>query len=232
MRRQVRAHRSSGPASVPSLAWRLREDERGSSLVEYAMAVSLFFLLFFAVIDFGRMLHDWVMAEKAVQMAARTAAVRNPVCGVDSLPTSNLRGSATGSRFGNSCSTEPGTCAGEESEAVFCSGPATPPTCPVDGAGYTTTIQEIWCKYGPLMPPNAAPDNLRFTYTFDPQMNFLGGPYVPVVTVELQDLDFVFVSPLEGLAAVFGAIIDLDGISFPPMSVSLPGEDLALGTAG
>ena len=67
-------------------------------------------------------------------------------------------------------------------------------------------------------------------------MNFLGGPYVPVVTVELQGVPWNMFSPLLGLARLAGAANTTEGDTyapvFPPMSVSLPGEDLALGNAG
>ena len=82
---------------------------------------------------------------------------------------------------------------------------------------------------------NATPANLRFRYSFDPNLGFLGGPYVPLVTVELQNLNFDFFSPLAGLASLAGATPSGNlgaAIPFPPMSVSMPGEDLALGIDG
>jgi hypothetical protein len=66
-------------------------------------------------------------------------------------------------------------------------------------------------------------------------MGFLGGPYVPVVTVEMEDVTFDFVTPLAGLATIAGATGGSSigsTLTLPSMSVSLPGEDLAQGENG
>jgi hypothetical protein len=74
---------------------------------------------------------------------------------------------------------------------------------------------------------------MRFQYDFDPNLGFLGGPYVPRVTVELQNLNFTFATPLSGLAALAGGGQGPGAtLTFPTMSTSLPGEDLALGDQG
>ena len=204
---------------------RLRRDDRGSALVEYAISVAMFLVLFFALLDFGRLLYNWVMAEKAMQMAARIAAVRPAVCA--GVPESNERGaSKLPTRFGDACSSGDDVCAGDASDDISC-----------DGATESATATEIWTAVADILPPNATRANLLFTYGYDREMNFLGGPYVPVVTVELQDLSFDFVSPLLGLAQVAAGqtVTEYDpwkGIPFPSMSVSLPGEDLALGENG
>lgn len=213
---------------------RLRRSERGAALVEYAVTMALFFLLFFAIIDFGRLLYNWVMTEKATQMAVRIAAVRPAVC--LGVPDTNLRGSGstTEDRFGTGCDARDNMCAGESVTVAPCALPDTI-TCPA--ASTAGTGGEIWCRIRDLLPPNSKPSNLRFAYSFDRDMNFLGGPYVPVVTVEVTGLTFEFVSPLLGLGNL-AAGRDTSGpttygnIPFPSMSVSLPGEDLALGVNG
>ena len=107
-----------------------------------------------------------------------------------------------------------------------------PASC--SGVGTNATTAEIFAKIRPLLPAGATEGNLRFTYRFDPNLGFLGGPYVPMVTVDLQGLEFVFVSnlglmitPITGQQTTLGANIPL-----PRMSISVPGEDLALGPAG
>lgn len=204
---------------------RLRREEDGTTLVELAFVIAIFLLLFFAVLDFGRLSYNWAMAEKAVQMAARMAAVRPAVCA--GLPTTNLAGTGNTARFGTVCSSATATCAGETA------GPG--PSC--SGSTTNATANQIFTSVQGLLPGNATAENLKFTYTYDPAMNFLGGPFVPVVTVELQNLQFNFASPLLGLARLAGAANTGAGnkpspLTFPPMSVSLPGEDLALGQAG
>lgn len=189
----------------------------GATLVEFGLVVSLFFLMFFAMIDFGRMGFHYVAAEKAVGVAARVAAVRPPAC--TGVPQLNERLSGTTERFGSSCSAGGGIC-------------VNPGTISCTGNLSNATVAEIWPLIQGALPISATAANLRFRYSYDENLGFLGGPYVPVVTVELQDLDFTFISPLVGSAV--GAVASGSGanIRFPPLSVSLPGEDLALGESG
>lgn len=201
---------------------RLRQDESGTTLVELAFVISLFLLMFFMLLDFGRLSYNWVMAEKAVQVAARMAAVRPPVCA--GLPNTNLAATGSTARFGTSCNNATAICQGEVA--------APTPACSGD---VSATGNQIFASVAGLLPGNATAANLRFSYTYDAEMNFLGGPYVPIVTVELQNLQFQFASPLLGLARLAGANETGNTpspLSFPSMSVSLPGEDLALGDAG
>ena len=70
----------------------------------------------------------------------------------------------------------------------------------------------------------------------DAQLNFLGGPYTPVVTAELINVDFDFVMPIAPLAALAAndpSIMSSNAtsITIPAMSTSVPGEDLASGIA-
>lgn len=199
---------------------RFRSDQSGAGLVEYSLVILLFLFLLFVIIDFGRLANAWVAANKATQIAARLASVRPPAC--PGVPTLHARGTATGSiTFGTMCRAKTGVCA--DPGTFTCQGSSTDPTS-----------AEIVQAIRPLMPPGAQVTNLRFSYSFDPDLGFLGGPYVPMVTVEFTDVDFTFVSqlgrmltPLTGNTTSLGS-----NISMPGMSASLPGEDLALGTEG
>ena len=83
--------------------------------------MGLFLGLTFALVDFGRAFFQWVMAEKATQIAARVAAVRVPAC--SGVPSLNLKRSPNDAsvRYGLSCAdaslpcADPGsvTCAGD-----------------------------------------------------------------------------------------------------------------------
>lgn len=232
-------------APHPSLLRRLRRSDRGGTIVEYALSVALFLLLLFAALDFGRMLYNWNMAEKAMQLAARTAAVRNALpaalCGGVEVPATNLRGALAGSTpYGRDCRRADGAnlCGTAATQSIQCTLPdalAAANACTFAAGAIPSTQAEIWCRIQPILPHNARPSNIRVRYDFDPRMNFLGGPYVPTVTVELQNLNFSFISPLMGLAsAAAGASMgpEFGAVPFPSMSVSLPGEDLALGDAG
>jgi len=200
------------------------QDEKGATLVEFAVVLSIFLLLFFGLIDFGRLGFHYVNAEKAMQVAARVSAVRPPAC--PGVPLINARGPTPGGTlppdFGTSCRAGGNICANVGT--ISCSGSAANPTA-----------NEIWGLIAGALPNDAAVGNLKFSYTYDNNLGFLGGPYVPVVTVELQNLDFKFVSPLGTLAGLAGATASPSlgaDIPFPPMSVSLPAEDLALGENG
>ncbi len=55
---------------------RLRETERGQSLVEFAMVLPLFLLLLFSIVDFGRAFYTWLVVTNAAREGARAAAVQ------------------------------------------------------------------------------------------------------------------------------------------------------------
>lgn len=187
-------------------ARRFLREESGAGLVEYALVILLFLTLLFAIIDFGRLGFAIVSANKANQIAARIAAVRDAVC--PGVPDRNGRGSDTSATFGTLC----------RAGANVCIDPDVPP-CPGDATHPTSA--EIFAAIRPLMPPNTSIEDIRFRYSFDPNLGFLGGPYTPIVTVEFAEVGFRFVVPLWGNAL---------NITLPNMSVSLPGEDLNSGS--
>lgn len=199
-------------------------DETGATLVEYGLALALLLLIAFGIIDFGRLAFHVIAAEKAVQSAARIAAVRPPACA--GLPALHQRGTfssgAVPPRYGTSCGAAEGICANPG--AVTCTASAA-----------NATAAEVWTFLSVTLPNDATIANVAFRYDHDPDLGFLGGPYVPVVTVQLQNLDFTFVSPLSQLAAlaIGGATAQTNAlggtIAFPALSASLPGEDLAHG---
>ncbi|WP_135507167.1 TadE/TadG family type IV pilus assembly protein [Roseovarius aestuariivivens] len=199
---------------------RFSQDEAGGVLVEFAIVVSLFLFLFMALLDFGRLSYSGVTAQTASQIAARIAVVRPPACA--GVPQIHQRGSAAPPpRFGTSCSAGAGVCLSVAT--VSCSGSAS-----------NATASEIWTRINPLLPHGTTIDSLQFSYAFDPNLGFLGGPYTPMVTVELDLDDFQFVSPLASLANAAGATSSPIGSSatYSSFSVSLPAEDLALGESG
>lgn len=193
--------------------------ESGATIVELAIVLAVFLLIFFGLLDFGRLGFNAVLAQKATQTAARIAVVRPPLCG--GLPATNQRADP------GDTSTPLGTdCAGGVCVAVADA------RCSLATAVNEDTADEIWNRIRPLLPGNATRAAIEVTYSYDPAMNFLGGPYVPLVTVEITGLQFDFVSPLGGLAALAngGDPGNLgDSFLFPGFSVSLPGEDLRHG---
>ena len=213
--------------------------EDGATMVELAIVLPLFLLIFLGLIDFGRLAFHFVSAEKAVQMSARIAAVRPAAC--NGLPTINSRGGytdASGPRYGTNCSYATGVCL--DPQVAACTGAA------AATADAQATVDEIWNKLQFALPNDPTADfdksNITFSYEFEPGMNFLGGPFVPVVTVTIEELPFRFVSPLGALAelAANGATAETDALTtattgfkiFSDFSATLPGEDLASGTNG
>ena len=193
-------------------------DEHGGTLVEFGLVTAIFLFVLFGLIDFGRIGFSYVMAGKATDRAVRMAVVLPPAC--DGLPERNVRGPLEGEtetlKFGASCNIDNALCAdpGEIS-------------CTASQANATAT--QIWNSVRSIMPSNATQANLRFTYEFTPDLGFLGGPYTPVVTVEIQNLNFEFVTPLGALATLAGATGQGGqgtDYAFPGMSASLPAEAL------
>lgn len=219
-----------------------RRDEAGTTMVEFAICITLFLLIFFAVLDFGRLAYNWVMAEKAMQRAARIASVRTPMC--TGVPATNLRADISDTTFpsGTVCRASQGLC--------FAANPA---PCTLADVSQSNRLglqaaSEIWTAIRPMLPDNATSANVLIRYEFDPQLGFLGGPYTPLVTAELVgqateggdfgDFTFTFVTPLSALAAATGARntngIPNEGatIPFPSVSTTLPAEDLNVGGRG
>lgn len=194
-------------------------DQSGGVLVEFAIVISLFMFLFAALLDYGRLSYSGVTAQSAAQLAVRTAIVRPPAC--VGVPETHVRGSNTVPRFGTSCSAAADVCAAVAT--VTCTGVAT-----------NATANEIWTRINPLLPFNSTIDMLQFTYSYDSNLGFLGGPYTPMVTVELNLSDFQFASPLAALANAAGATNSAlpSTATYSSFSVSLPAEDLASGESG
>jgi len=55
----------------------------GSNLIEYALTVIIFFLMFLGVVDFGRALYTYHFVSSAARTAARWAAVNGSTCNND-----------------------------------------------------------------------------------------------------------------------------------------------------
>lgn len=230
-------------------------DEAGASLIEYTVVIMLFLLVFFAILDFGRLGFNWVMTEKAMQRAARIAVVRPPVCaGVPETIT--LLGGSTAD-FGTLCRVG-GVCepvnSGNPQQCVLSASSIDCNSADVN----SDTATEIWCILQPILPENATPQNIRMSYTYDQNLGFAGGPYMPMVEVGVvtladelaiggvaDELRFNFITPLPALAAwmsgggttsnIADTTADTDSLAdipFPDLSVSMPGEDLNQGNNG
>ncbi len=197
-------------------------NRNGSVLTEFAVVLPLFLILLFSIIDFGQIYLRWILAEKATDIAARIAAVRPPVCAnVTDFNDQTFVSQFFDVPFGTSC----------VALLFICSEPVTR-SCTGDEA-IGDTFDEIIASAGGLLPATLAPSNLRFTYQTT-GLGFLGGPYIPTVTVEIVgDVEVPFITPLGPLLATFyGGGTGLDNPSMPSMRATLPAEDLVEGGPG
>lgn len=199
---------------------RFLRDESGAAMVEFAMVAGLFFLMLFQLLDFGIFASTNVIAEKSTQVAARVAAVRPPACA--GVPERLAVGTASPEpRAGTSCRAVANACAVQAT--VSC----------VGDAG-NSTASEIWDRISTSLPGGTQISDLNFIYAQDQNLGYVGGPYVPEVTVELTLPAFSFSAPIGALAGLVSN--GTGGFSGSPqyrtISISLPGEDLAIGTDG
>jgi len=196
---------------------RFLSDERGGPLAEFALVIGLLFVFTIFIFEISRFYMRSAMAEYATQLAVRVAAVRPAVC--PGVPDVNERAAGTTGRFGTMCS----------DPSAPCDVPATQ-TC--TGLAGNAVVDEIFGIVGPLLPSNATPANLQFQYEAT-NLGFLGGPYVPMTTVRLQNVQHQLILPIGQLFAPWGGGGGGNGsIPLGPMTATMPGEDLNAGTGG
>jgi hypothetical protein len=156
------------------------------------------------------------MAEYATHLAVRIAAVRPPIC--PAVPDFNERAGGSTARFGTMCSDPSAPCV-----AV--------PTQTCAGVGGNTVVDEIFATIQPLLPNGATPANLQFAYE-STNLGFLGGPFIPMTSVNLQNLQHQFILPLGDLFAPWGGAGGSGVVALGPLRATMPGEDLNVGTDG
>ena len=196
----------------------LLRDERGGPLAEFALVIGLLFVVGIFVFEVSRFFMQAAMAEYATHLAVRIAAVRPPVC--SGVPDVNERASSSTARFGTMCADPSQPCAV----------PAEPQTC-TGMDGDPVVVNEIFATIQPLLPTGATPDNLQFQYE-STGLGFLGGPYVPMTSVSLQNLQHEFILPLGQLFAPWGGAGGSGAVPLGPLTATMPGEDLNVGTGG
>jgi Flp pilus assembly protein TadG len=63
------------------------EAERGSAMVEFAIASTVALTLIFGIIDFGRALYTYHLVSNAARLGSRYAMVRGSACAASGCPT-------------------------------------------------------------------------------------------------------------------------------------------------
>ena len=61
---------------APRIGRDSEERQRGQTLVEFALILPLFLLMFFAMVDFGRGFYTWLLVTNAAREGARVAATQ------------------------------------------------------------------------------------------------------------------------------------------------------------
>jgi hypothetical protein len=202
--------------TMPRLTRVFLRDERGGQLAEFALVISLLFVVGILIFETTRFSMRGAMAEYATQLAVRIAAVRPPIC--PAVPDINERVEGSPARFGTMCSHASAPC-------------VVPATQTCTGAVGNPVVDEIFAIVQPLLPVGATPANLQFRY--EPTgLGFLGGPYVPMTSVSLQNLQHQFILPLGQLFAPWGGAGGNGAVALGPLTATLPGEDLNVGTGG
>jgi hypothetical protein len=194
----------------------LLRDERGGQLAEFTLVIGLLFVVGIFIFEMTRFSMRASMAEYATHLAARVAAVRPPIC--VGVPEFNERVNGSTARFGTMCSHPSAPCVTVATQ-----------TCA--GTAGNAVVNEIFATIQPLLPNGATPANLQFRY--EPTgLGFLGGPYVPMTSVSLQNLQHTFILPIGQLFAPWGGAGGSGTVALGPLTATMPGEDLNVGTGG
>ena len=189
-------------------------------LVEVTILIPILFVFFLGSIDFLLAFFQWSMANKAVQLGARLAAVSDPVSSDLSTMTGLVGGVLPGQPmplFTRTCTAldpkgEIGTCTGGRYS------PAAMQRIVFGEVGATAcaNARAGMCNF--YSPITAANVTIVYTQTGLGYAGRPGGP-VPTITVSLRNLpfQFFFLSGLMGFA-------DMD---MPPMTTTTTGEGLS-----
>jgi hypothetical protein len=198
------------------MAWRrLIRSERGNASVGFVVIAPAFLLLFFLVIEVAGAFFWWKTAEKATQLGARVAIVRDPVAA--GVPAINPR--RAGGVFGLACGHSSDPCNFDAQDLWVCEGGGD--SCNPDA--FQLVVAEMRRVFG----GGFQDQNVRITYRYV-ELGFAGGPFVPAVTVTLSGVPFgLFLGILSGLAGDRAALATL-----PDISTTLTGEDLTTAGAG
>lgn len=194
-------------ARLPSF----RRDESGAATIEYVILLLPLIALVFTSFQIALAYHFALTAQKAVELGARIAAVRDPVH--TGMPLENA--AAPGARVGDSCALGgcaapggPWRCSGSDLGSADC-----------DAAAFSAIFDEVG-RIAYLL----SPEDLTVTYSYA-ALGFAGGPFTPIVEVTIEERPF-FLQFFFNLA--FGSGEDSSGrLTLPAVAASAIAEDLS-----
>lgn len=195
---------------------RLFRDLAGTTTVEFAVIAPLFFVLVLGFIELSLAYYWWKSTEKAAQIGARWAIVRD--VSAAGLPTTNTK--AETGVFGLPCHLDPSPCTPWPQSEYVCDG-SDLATC--NQAAFDALLQRMQGIF-----PVIRAEHLRVRY-FETELGYAGGPAIPAVSVQLVGVPF----QLGVIGLIFGLIGDeRPMLSLPTISATFTGEDLSSAGAG
>ena len=200
-------------APWPSLA----ADCRGAAAVEYAAIGSTIFLLMIGIIEFMYAGFQWLSAETATHAGVRAAVVNNPIasglkswdCKAGTMTAGTSCADPQAATLSIACTStgaSTGTCAGWGGG--------------FDDAAFTAVVDRMREIFPRVQRANVV---VRYVDDFGAsRLGFAGRPGgpIPLVTVELRDLNFDLI--------VVGALLGMTSstIPMPAFAATLTGEDM------
>lgn len=182
-------------------------DRDGGSAAEFAVVVLVFVGVIFAVIDFGRAMWEWNMAEKATQMGVRLATV------IDFVPANLQTFDATDPAGANVSAGNPIPIVAITPNPIVCDNAQCSGGWGHDSAAFDAIFTRMSGLY-----PGITPSNVTIEYAhigMGIAGNPLGPDIQPLITVRISGLNFSFQTPLLGGLT----------IAMPDFRASLTGED-------
>ena len=195
-------------------------NETGAVATEFALLFGFLLMLSLGFIEFGVALLQWNRAEKAVQLGARLAVVRDPVA----TDLVDFSGKTAGNSFGDACM-DPATGA-IQAGCVYNPNPVVCTSTGCSGYGFSATdFNDIVTEMRSIFP-TIQPENVTIEYGAS-GLGFVGRPssqpglfnLSPLVTVRVNNLIFDFL--------VIDVLFGIQNLAMPPFSATLTGEDMS-----
>ena len=196
---------------------RFHASEAGAAAVELAIIFPLLLMVTFGIVEFGLVLHQMNIAEKATQFGVRKAVTWDPVA--PDLATYTGSGSA-GSPLPIGLQVE-----------IVCDDAGCTGTGAITSPGYSSAAFNAVVDIMAKIYPEIGPANVVITYR-NIGLGFIGRPggaVVPSVTVSLRNLKYDFILLDVAVLIVSFGTIDMQDIIYPSFSATLTGEDLSDG---
>lgn len=190
---------------------RFVKDERGAVLIEFSVVMVIMLLITFSIVEFALVFNKFNSAQKATQAAARVAATRLVLEGIDDC------GTATNQSAGTDCADVPGST----SWSVTCSGGSIS-GCNSDG------FDEVVAAAQRFYPEVTAEDiELVFSGT---AYGFVGrGKPVPAISVSINNITYDFVTIGQLLNVLSPGSTFSETLNIDTAQTTIIGEDIGEG---